>query len=74
VTSVIILLLLFCFGKSGSTIDFNSALAAPHADEPSTWIIDCVDCPKNFTDMSDRSLQLDNQGHPHIAYGADHLY
>lgn len=39
-----------------------------------TWQIECVDCPKNFRWMTDRSLQLDAQGHPHLAYGGDHLY
>ena len=24
--------------------------------------------------MSDRSLRLDSEGHPHIAYGGKHLY
>ena len=38
------------------------------------WVIECVDCPKYFTDMTDRSLQLDAEGHPHMAYGCDHLY
>ena len=42
------------------------------------WVIECVDCPKDFpkyfTNMTDRSLRLDAAGHPHIAYGGDHLY
>jgi len=38
------------------------------------WVIECVDCPKNFEYMTDRSLRLDTEGHPHIAYGGDHLY
>ena len=38
------------------------------------WVIECVDCPKYFEEMSDRSLRLDAAGHPHIAYGSDHLY
>jgi hypothetical protein len=39
-----------------------------------TWVIEGVDCPKQFSDMTDRSLRLDADGHPHIAYGEDHLY
>ena len=35
------------------------------------WVIECVDCPKQF---GGGSLQLDAEGHPHIAYGGDHLY
>ena len=38
------------------------------------WVIECVDCPRQFRDMTDRSLRLDASGHPHIAYGGDHLY
>ncbi len=38
------------------------------------WVIECVDCPKKFSEMTDRSLRLDAAGHPHIAYGRDHLY
>ena len=38
------------------------------------WVIECVDCPKQFLRMTDRSLRLDAEGHPHIAYGKDHLY
>jgi hypothetical protein len=38
------------------------------------WVIRCVDCPKYFSDLTDRSLHLDAAGHPHIAYGGDHLY
>jgi len=42
-----------------------------HADR---WITQCVDCPRQFMNMTDRSLRLDAQGYPHIAYGMDHLY
>jgi hypothetical protein len=38
------------------------------------WLIECVDCPKYFYKMTDRSLRLDATGYPHIAYGDDHLY
>ena len=38
------------------------------------WLVECVDCPKYFSNMTDRSLRLDAAGHPHIAYGGDHLY
>jgi len=38
------------------------------------WAIECVDCPKWFQDMTGRSLALDDSGHPHVAYGGDHLY
>jgi len=38
------------------------------------WVIECTDCLKQFSNMTDRSLRLDAAGHPHIAYGGDHLY
>jgi hypothetical protein len=37
------------------------------------WTFDCVDCPKQFG-ITERSLRLDAAGHPHVAYGGDHLY
>jgi hypothetical protein len=38
------------------------------------WQIETADDEKAFSDMTDRSLCLDAQGHPHIAYGEDYLY
>jgi hypothetical protein len=38
------------------------------------WVIECIDCPKQFSEMTDRNLRLDAAGNPHIAYGEDHLY
>jgi hypothetical protein len=38
------------------------------------WVIEVVDGGKTFSEMTDRSLRLDAQGHPHIAYGEDQLY
>ncbi len=35
---------------------------------------DCIDCPTTISAVTDRSLRLDADGHPHIAYGKDHLY
>ncbi|MCP4543063.1 MAG: hypothetical protein GY832_38605, partial [Chloroflexi bacterium] len=40
----------------------------------STWIIERVDAPRDWTNMTDRSLALDSSGYPHIAYGEDNLY
>jgi len=39
-----------------------------------TWQIYNVDTPKYFTNMTDRSMQFDTTGKPHVAYGGDHLY
>jgi hypothetical protein len=33
-----------------------------------------VDAPRLFHSMSSRSLRLDEDGNPHVAYGGDHLY
>ena len=54
---------------------FSGSLA-PTAIQSSAgdWHIECVDCPKYFENMTDHSLRLDGDGHPHIAYGGDHLY
>ena len=49
-------------------------LPSAQASASSQWAIQCVDCPKQFSRMTDRSLRLDAAGHPHIAYGEDHLY
>jgi len=48
--------------------------SAIQSSAASNWRIECVDCPKQFSDMTDRSLRLDDGGHPHIAYGGKHLY
>jgi hypothetical protein len=40
----------------------------------SDWLTECIDCPKRFNQMTEHNLQLDSSGHPHIAYGGDHLY
>ena len=39
-----------------------------------TWDTACVECPKWFTEIQGRSLQIDGNGHPHIVYGHDDLY
>ena len=44
----------------------------PMSTQP--WGIQRVDAPKSFFGMGDRSLRLDTNNLPHIAYGADHLY
>lgn len=39
-----------------------------------SWVIECVDCPKNFSVRYDHALRVDSSQHRHIAYGGDHLY
>ena len=40
----------------------------------SSWEIEWVETSKTIYDMRDNSLALDANGHPHVAYGGDHLY
>ncbi len=49
-------------------------VAAEPLPPPPAWQITCVDCPKWFGGLTDRSLRLDAAGNPHVAYGGDHLY
>jgi hypothetical protein len=54
---------------------FDGSLAPSAIQSPAGgWEIECVDCPKQFEFMTERSLQLDSEGHPHIAAGGNHLY
>lgn len=46
----------------------------PAPPPPVTWVIETVDAPKQFHYLGERSLALDADENPHIAYGADHLY
>jgi PKD repeat protein len=47
----------------------------PAQPDTSGWVIECVDCPKSFYSLTDRSLALDADGNPHLVYGGgDHLY
>jgi hypothetical protein len=48
--------------------------AKPTAVESDDWITECVEGNKQLGGMSERSLQLDSEGYPHIAYGGDGLY
>jgi hypothetical protein len=57
--------LIFIIGAT--VIAFNSAMAE-------TWNIEEVDAPKYFNMLNSRAIALDNKGHPHIAYGYEHLY
>jgi hypothetical protein len=38
------------------------------------WVIECVDCPRYFDNLTNRSAVLDANELPHVAYGGDHLY
>lgn len=54
-----------------------AAIAAsfnPSMAQPRSWQIESVESPRTFSWMTDRSLCLDAQGNPHLAFGQDHLY
>lgn len=52
-----------------------ASLATPSAPTlPPAWEIECVDCPRYFENMTDRSFRLDGADKPHLAYGGDALY
>jgi hypothetical protein len=56
----------------------NLVDAATQADQDITnvnlWKYQSVDDPMLFNYMGDRSLRLDSDNNPHIAFGGDHLY
>ncbi len=54
----------------------RAAASSPSAVSASkrVWTVRAVDAPKYFADMTDRSLALDGNARPHIAYGGDRLY
>lgn len=65
-------LLLALLPAAGATItaqEMPPAYQAGAGPQAVTWTIECVDCPKLFDSMTDRSLRLDAVGRPHIAYG-----
>jgi len=55
-----------CVGMAGA-----SPWRAVVAD---SWTIACVECPRSFDALTDRSLRLLPDGRPAAAYGGDHLY
>lgn len=72
VTATLAILLFVLFASKGA-----SAVPAREPTQPAAapgWQIECVDCPRQFGLMTERSLQMDSQNRPHIAYGENHLY
>ena len=59
--------------NAGSSLTVSPTLSGVIVEE-SDWMIECVECNKQLGGMSERSLQLDADGYPHIAYGGDGLY
>jgi hypothetical protein len=48
--------------------------ATPQSPSDPEWIIECVDCPKQFALETNISLQVNSANHPHVAYGQNNLY
>ncbi|NIV31370.1 MAG: hypothetical protein GWN58_18310, partial [Anaerolineae bacterium] len=57
-----------------STVFGTPAPLVTQSSAAGGWQTECVDCPRYFSSMANRSLQLDDDGHPCIAYGGDGLY
>ena len=58
-----------CVRATGTRLDaVNPALPAPG------WSVECVECPKDWFEIGDRSLALDADGHAHALYAGDDLY
>ncbi len=55
-----------CVGMAGAS-PWRAAVA-------DSWTIACVECPRSFDALTDRSLRLLPDGRPAVAYGGDHLY
>ena len=52
----------------------GEAIAPAATADAGDWVLECVDCPPWFEDMTEHHLRLDAQGYPHIAYGGKYLY
>ena len=42
--------------------------------EGAVWTTETVDDPSGFSNLSSRTIALDSNGNPHIAYGGEDLY
>lgn len=68
---------MLCVAATLIFIPSNSSRAQDNfnaPDAPLVWNIQQVDAPHFFTWIQQRALRVDSSGHPHIAYGGDHLY
>ena len=69
----LLLLLLLAAGLAPAAQVAATPAAAPEAPVD-LWWTEVVDTSRHFSLMTARSLAYDSAGHPHIAYGEDHLY
>jgi hypothetical protein len=74
--ALVLLILLLAFGVAASPM-VSAPVAAQQSESPTanpSWIVNTVDGPSMFYNMSTRSLRYTSTGVPCVAYGADHLY
>ena len=64
----------FTPARPGSADQRVAAAASEVSASTMMWSVQAVEAPKLFKEMTDRSLAVDGNGRPHIAYGGDHLY
>ena len=60
-------------GNLDGANDASTSLAAQSPTRVD-WHTELVDQPDHSAAITDRSLRLDSDGHPHVAYGGDHLH
>jgi hypothetical protein len=61
----------------GSQSGLVVAFAVDRRPEDGTWLVECVDCLPLLDvagPLTERSLQVDAMGHPHIAFGRNFLF
>ncbi len=56
------------------TLSSQPSAMASSQTASDAWIIECADCPRQFNELSNRTLKLDLSGNPHIAYAGKGLY
>lgn len=60
--------------RGGIWVTVGCLSAALHGLTWAAWTTEGVDSPILIDSITDRSLQFDQQGLPHVAFGGDHLY
>ena len=61
------------FSAESSEAGEGPLLRWPASIGTPSWAVQCVDCPKDYFEIGDRSLALDAAGQPHLAYAGDSL-
>jgi hypothetical protein len=72
--SLIVFTILGLVLPSKGAVSSGKAVTIANGTGNYEWNVDCVDCPSQFQVLGERSIQVDADGNPHIAYGGDNLY